>query len=99
RPAAPAAVRPAPAAPGAAARSEAAEPSSSPPRTRPAPAPPAARPAKPESSWSASGRTLDARAAVTPTRERHDPRYNEDMYRVETEQEEDGRWIAEVPDL
>jgi hypothetical protein len=26
-------------------------------------------------------------------------RYDEIMYRVETEREEDGRWIAEVPDL
>jgi len=27
------------------------------------------------------------------------PRYNVDMYHVETEQEADGRWIAEVPEL
>lgn len=26
-------------------------------------------------------------------------RYNETMYRIETEQEADGRWIAEVPEL
>jgi len=26
-------------------------------------------------------------------------RYNHGMYKVETEQEEDGRWIAEVPEL
>ena len=27
------------------------------------------------------------------------PGYHHGMYRVETEQEDDGRWLAEVPDL